>query len=152
MKRHVTIRTKSALLALATLFIVGVTVGMPCQAAGDSKSFEYPEGRMGDVAAIFLHAFDSDGDAAIADFHKTYLSEAALKAHPLDQQLWRYNSMAGMLGTLTPQKVVEKKASSLVLLVKSEEIGTYFHLGLEFNDAKPKMLDDFFIRPAAKPK
>jgi hypothetical protein len=139
-------RAQLAVLAIIVPVVTGLAVD------GQSKDFEYPKGRAGEIGRAYVEAFSSGDDSLATQFYNTYLSAPAMDERPLKDQLWRYHHLYDLLGVLIPQSVVENKPSSLILLVKSEAIDSYFHVGLELDSASPAKLSDVYIRPAPRPK
>ena len=138
----------------AALTVVAITgwLLIAIAGSGQGKEFEYPSGRIGEIAEAYVRMFSSADDSLASKFYYNYLSPAAMEEHPLKDQLWRYHHLHELLGVITPLSVVENKETGLVMLVKSEAIESYFHVGLELDGEKPPKLKDFYIRPAPRPK
>lgn len=144
-------RKRSSTRALLYTFVVAAALLV---LGGDvrSEDFAYPEGRVGEVAKAFVTAFSSGDEDVATKFYNTYLSAEAMEEHPLKDQLWRYQHMYNLLGAITPQSIVSHEGASLVLLVESETLQSFFHVGIELNSATPPLLIDAYIRPAPRPK
>ena len=114
--------------------------------------FEYPEDRVGDIAEAYITAFSSGQDSLMVVFQDTFFSRLARERYPVDEQLWRYRRLYAMLGALSPERVVASEETTLVLLAKSEALGTWFHVNIELDDGTPRMVRRLLVEPAARPE
>jgi hypothetical protein len=140
--------------AVGFMFIAGSILAPSASIPGGlaaAAGFTYPKGRVGEIAQSYIVAFSSGEDSLMTVFHATYLSEEMRGAHPLDDELWQYQRLYGMLGTLSPQQVVRNKGSELVLLAKSETLGSWFHLNIELDEGTPRMVRRLQVQPAPRP-
>jgi len=151
LNRHNMVRA----LGCAVMVIVLATSG----AFADNSSpnamaggFEYPAGSPAKIARAFVRAFNTGDETALADFCRTHESEAALEARSLKSQLYQYGSMSRMLGTLSPHSVTKRNQSKIVLLVRSEKLGTWFKVGVEMDKNLPGKAAHVYIRPAPAPE
>lgn len=131
------------------LFALAALLPVERAAAGE---FEYPEDRAGDIAEAYITAFSSGQDSLMAVFQDTFLSTDARERHSIGERLWQYRSLYAMLGALSPERVVTREDTTLVLLAKSEELGTWFHVNIELDDGTPRMVRRLLVEPAARPE
>ena len=113
--------------------------------------FTYPNGSLGNIAEAFIEAFNTGDEGVVADFYAERKSEAALEKQSLNTQLYRYRSLYGLMGRLTPHSVLDLENSMIVLLVRSEKRGTWFKVGLELEDCVAGKLSHHYLRPAPPP-
>lgn len=114
--------------------------------------FVYPGGSPAKIARAFVQAFNTGDETALADFCVTHESDAALEKRSLKSQLHQYGSMSRMLGTLSPHKVTKRNNSKIVLLVRSEKLGTWFKVGVEMEKNLPGKAAHVYVRPAPAPE
>ena len=117
-----------------------------------STGFEYPGGSPSKIARAFVQAFNTGDETALADFCTTHESEAALEARSLKSQLYQYGGMSRMLGTISPHSVTNRNSSKIVLLVRSEKLGTWFKVGVEMDKNLPGKAARVYVRPASAPE
>jgi hypothetical protein len=117
-----------------------------------SSGFEYPGGSPAKIARAFVTAFNSGDETALADFCTTHESEAALEARSLKSQIYQYGGLCRMLGTISPYSVTKRNNSKIVLLVRSEKLGTWFNVGVEMDKDLPGKAAHVYVRPASAPE
>ncbi|UCH85041.1 MAG: hypothetical protein JSW50_04960, partial [Candidatus Latescibacterota bacterium] len=106
------------------------------------KGFAYPDGPSGEIARAYVEAFSSGADSLMIAFHESYLSEKGIEEASIKTRMWEYRRLHNMLGTLLPHSVVKNDDSSLVLMVKSKKLDTWFQLGIEMDaDSTGMVLD-----------
>jgi len=118
-------------------------------AKAETTAFDFPKNREGEVAAAFIEAFSSGSEENLSAFMAKFGSEAWQAKG--SEEVYSYKRMHQLLGSLLPHSIVESKDADIVVLVRSKSIGAYFSVGLTLDEGTPRMLDDHFIRPAARP-
>lgn len=114
------------------------------------KGFDFPSNRSGEVAEAFITTFNSGDSTSVSGFLADFCSEA--RRPELEKELWAYGRLYELLGALTPYSIAESSANSIVVLVRSDNVGSYFNVGITLDDGTPAMVVEHFIRPAAPPK
>ncbi|MEJ2720920.1 MAG: hypothetical protein P8181_07235 [bacterium] len=126
-------------------------------AADDSPNatgtaFEYPAGPPAEIARAFVAAFNAGDESAMADFCTTHQSETALEERSLKSQLYQFGGLCRMLGTISPFSVTDRSSSKIVLLVRSEKLGTWFNVGVEMDKNQAGKASHVYVRPAPPPE
>lgn len=116
----------------------------------EAPAFDYPDTRQGEIAAAFVASFNSGDEETVSAFIAEYGNETWQEGEA--KELYSYNRLHQLLGELMPLSVIDSKDADIVVLVKSASIGSYFNVGITLDEASPAMLDEVFIRPAARPK
>ena len=151
LNRHKMVRV----LGSAVMAIVLATSGTSADDSSPNATatgFEYPGGSPARIARAFVQAFNTGDETALANFCTTHESEAALEARSVKSQIYQYGSMSRMLGTLSPHSVTKRNNSKIVLLVRSEKLGTWFRVGVEMDKNLPGKAAHVYVRPAPAPE
>ena len=141
------------MLSIMLIFTLCLVVAPTSAQENDGKeaaAFNFPDDRAGTIAEAFITTFNSGEQATVSDFLSTYTSEE--RREEMEKELWAYKRLFELLGTLTPQSVVDSKEADIVVLVRSEAVGSYFNVGISLDEGAPAMLDEHFIRPGSAAK
>jgi hypothetical protein len=144
------VATVGPLLIAGCIMMLGTLPGIVVEAEGNG--FDYSKGTAGEIAEAFIETFSTGEDSLMAGFFQSYLSERALEEHSVKTRVWEYQRLFSLFGKFTPHKIIKDEELNLVLQVKSEKLGTWFHLNIEMDEAAPGFLLDVDFQPAARSK
>ena len=78
--------------------------------------------------------------------------QEALRARKREVHTCRVGGMSRMLGTISPYSVTKRNNSKIVLLVRSDKLGTWFKVGVEMDKNLPGKAARIYVRPASAPE
>ncbi len=118
-----------------------------------ATSLEFPGTRVGEIAAAYFQAFNSDGLDGPREFEQTYRSAEALEQRTIEERMGLYEQIRGMLGGLDPRVITEVAETSLVVAAFSDQAQSWFSVRflLEDKGAGAGKLASLEIQPTGDP-
>jgi len=119
---------------LAVLLCLGFASSAGATPEGGATPPDTPSGRR--VRAL-LKAFEAGSSEAIRTFIAANFSDAALKEAPLDQRTERLSGIAGQIGPLEFQKILEAREDRTVFLARAKKSGDWLEVGVQLDPTPP---------------
>ena len=110
-----------------------------------------PDTVMGERVREFLEVFNRGDAEEYRAFAQSNRTKDALQAHPMDARIRQFGEFKQMWDTLSLDRVVEVRPSSIKILVKDSNHGRYRTLDFHFEPQPPHKIELYYVEPVDDP-